>query len=288
MRLLQIDYFLEVAETLSFTVAARQLYISQPALSKQIALLEEELGVKLLQRSSRRVELTEAGRQFKQDLLRVREQLEEAKRTVMQMREAEKPFRIACFDGAVVNDFLPMAYGRLQEGFPGMKINLFRGSYQENRRTLEENVTDLLLVLSPGGEKIPNTTQRLLHRRRGAIIFSEFSPLAKKPNLCIEDFNQERFLIMQEHRNPPLYHRGMSNLRQLGITPAGVEEQENFTTLMTNLSMGKGFALLAETVAQEVTGLRAWALPDEYGIDVVAIWKNGHPLAKELEVLFPD
>ncbi len=61
MNLTQVEYFLEAAKCLNFTAAARTLYVSQPALSKQIALLEKELGVPLFHRENRRVELTEAG-----------------------------------------------------------------------------------------------------------------------------------------------------------------------------------------------------------------------------------
>ena len=58
---LSIEYFLKVAETLNFTVAARELYISQPALSKQIKQLEEEIGVRLFRRDTKQVELTAGG-----------------------------------------------------------------------------------------------------------------------------------------------------------------------------------------------------------------------------------
>ena len=62
MNLIQIEYFVEVARQLSFTNAANTLHISQPALSKQIAILEKELGVRLLDRNNRKVNLTDTGK----------------------------------------------------------------------------------------------------------------------------------------------------------------------------------------------------------------------------------
>ena len=78
MRLEQIAYFLQVAEKRSITGAAKALYISQPALSKQIALLEQEVGVPLFERQARGVILTSAGRQFEKDLKNILKELEAA------------------------------------------------------------------------------------------------------------------------------------------------------------------------------------------------------------------
>ena len=81
MRLEQISYFLQVAETQSMTGAAKELYISQPALSKQIALLEREVGVPpVLSGRPRGVVLTSAGRQFEKDLKNILKELENAKK----------------------------------------------------------------------------------------------------------------------------------------------------------------------------------------------------------------
>src|SRR5512136_1150144 len=65
MEMRQLRYFLAVAEQLHFTRAAELLHVAQPALSQQVALLEEEIGVKLLERTNRRVQLTPAGQAFR-------------------------------------------------------------------------------------------------------------------------------------------------------------------------------------------------------------------------------
>ena len=75
MRLEQISYFLSVAEHGNITAAARSLYISQPALSKQITLLEQEIGLPLFERQARGVTLTRAGMQFQKDLKNILKEL---------------------------------------------------------------------------------------------------------------------------------------------------------------------------------------------------------------------
>ncbi len=284
MRLLQIDYFLAVAETLNFTSAASQLYISQPALSKQIALLEKELGVKLFYRSSRKVELTEAGRQFETDLRDIRGQLEQAKKRVMQMGGTAVPqFRMACYDGAAVDDFLPQIFELFRRKLPGTEVSLFRGNFPENWKALDEGNADLLLTLDTGDLQHESCTVKHLFKRNAALIYSKRSALAGKDALTISDFDSELFLILPEKMDISLYRMGMKNLRLLGIQPERILEEENFVTLLTDLSVGKGFALLTEEVAEQRPGLCAYRLDDSYGVDVVAMWKKTHVLAAKME-----
>lgn len=107
MRLEQISYFLSVAEHGNITAAARSLYISQPALSKQITLLEQEIGLPLFERQARGVTLTRAGMQFQKDLKNILKELENAKKNAVLAGRAQKPLlNIGCFDGVYSDDFL--------------------------------------------------------------------------------------------------------------------------------------------------------------------------------------
>ena len=85
MRFNQIEYFLELARVLNFTKASKNLYISQPALSKQIAGLEDQLGVKLFIRGNHTLSLTEAGVQLQRDLSDIWNRIESARNRVIEI-----------------------------------------------------------------------------------------------------------------------------------------------------------------------------------------------------------
>jgi DNA-binding transcriptional LysR family regulator len=85
MDIRQLKYFVAVANTRNFTRASEQLHIAQPPLSRQIQLLEEELGVQLILRNSRPLRLTEAGRVFYEQALQILNRLEQLKNATQQI-----------------------------------------------------------------------------------------------------------------------------------------------------------------------------------------------------------
>jgi DNA-binding transcriptional LysR family regulator len=124
MELRHLRYFVAVAEALSFRKAAGRLSVSEPAVSQQVADLEGELGLKLFNRDSRRVELTEVGRVF---LRGARRTLANAKEAVAQAEEAAAGERGRLSIGSIgplVHAFLPDALARFREHFPLVEVTV--------------------------------------------------------------------------------------------------------------------------------------------------------------------
>ena len=279
MKLIQIQYFLKVAECKSITKAAEQLFVSQPALSKQMNLLEDELGVELLKRTPSGIKLTEIGEEFARDLRIVMKDLDKAiTKAVNAGKKEPGVLRIGCFDGAVVEDFLPALYAYFRKIAPGMQIKLGRHSFVENRDALKEDAIDMLIELSfpeaPKDEYYKNCIVKSLVKRKGALIYSENSPLAKKKNLKLKDFEKEPFLKLSSKENDLLAAAGLHTLKSLGLKNVQVEEVDNFATLISNIKLGLGYSPLSHLVVESVPGVRAFDLPDQLGVEVVAVWKK--------------
>ena len=197
MELRHFRYFVAVAEELSFRRAAHGLHVSHPALSQQIQDLENELGLKLFERNSRRVELTEAGRAF---LLGVRRVLAAAKEAIAQAREAAKGERgrlVIGSLGPLTSSFLPAALARFREQRPLVEAT----ALDMNNRAEVEAVLDGSIMLAIGNfdsavdeDEREQLCTRLLLRSAVGIGCSKHRRLLKRAVLRLRDFRHDKFI----------------------------------------------------------------------------------------------
>ena len=128
---LQIDYFMAVATNLSFTKTSEELFVSQPAISRQISQLEKELGAKLFVRSNYSIRLTEAGmllRERAEDILAL------VDKTLADFQSLEDSFRGEIYVGAPESEsmlFFAEAVRDLQKEHPGIRCNIYSGNMED-------------------------------------------------------------------------------------------------------------------------------------------------------------
>ena len=280
MNLSQAEYFLTVAEQQSFTLAAKMLYVSQPALSKQISLLEQELGTKLLLRNNKRVCLTEAGKVFQEDLKKIMNDLEEAKDRVRKIGSMEKKqIRIGCFDGIIVDDFLPDILEKIKGSDKEISLELERGTFQEIRKKLAEDKVDIIFTMGFEKDSLYAYCSRDIIARRGGLIYSEI--LEDRKRKTIDDFKNMALLLMDPAVSPGGYHQQLKFAGELGLDPVTVKPMKDMMTLITYLEMGKGFAFLDENVVKERNRLRAIPLPGGVARQkVIGAWKKENAAAQ--------
>jgi len=285
MRLLQIIYFLEIAKQKSITKAAEELYLSQPALSKQMNQLEEELGTKLIRRMSRGIQLTEKGEEFATDCQKIMQDLDAAVKKVSGSKAPKSgTFRIGCFDGAEVDDFMPGLYQHLRSIIPDIRIKLTRQMIRANREAFLEDQLDLLIepVIEDTGDDpfLKEFCQTILAYRKGALLYSRTSPLARKERPDPEDFAREPLLIPNMKDNLHLAGQMISNVEKIGITNPLVEYEKNIISLMSDLKLGNGYSLLSGNIADAHPDLIAYYHPDIPGVNITAAWKKTNSFAE--------
>src|SRR5690242_9989903 len=143
MELRQLRYFVAVAEELHFRRAAARLHVSQPPLSQQIARLEEELGVQLLTRTRRRVELTPAGEAFLRDARVMLGELDVAVATARRIDTGQAGVLRVNFVGSALLSIVPGIVQRFRRGRPEVELELRERSTVDQLRAVGAGVVDV-------------------------------------------------------------------------------------------------------------------------------------------------
>ncbi len=283
MRLIHIEYFLEIAEKKSITAAAKSLFVSQPALSKQMGLLEDELGIKLIKRKSRGIELTDAGIQFEKDCRRILSEFEDAKHQAIIIGRQEKiELRIGCFEGIVVDDFMKPLQAYLHEHFPKVRIKLITNEMVQNQKALAANQVDMIIEPEPIRISKNGYCEKLLTKRPSIFAYSALSPLAQLENPDWSDFSKETYLVPANTVKNGMGDFVLGQMPKLGIHDPAYELMGNMMNMFSNLRLGYGYSCMAKTALITNPDLLYRDLPDFYDMGIVASWKENHPFVGKI------
>ena len=149
MELRHLLYFKTVAEELHFRNAALKLFISQPPLSRQIKELEDELGAQLFTRKNKRVNLTDAGKYFKEEVDAIFARLEESKSIVQQIHKNESGELKIGYISSVYQSHLADVLITMRDVFPYIKTNLFEIPTLMQIKALEQGSLDVGILRAP-------------------------------------------------------------------------------------------------------------------------------------------
>lgn len=188
MELRQLRYFLKVAETLNFSLASKELFITQSTLSQQISQLEKELDQKLFQRNSHEVILTEAGQTL---LPLAHDTVTSANICVLRLQEL-KAMLVGELNIGVTFSFSTIATETLMDflkKYPKVKLNVCYGSMEELMDKLIRHELDFVLAFRPN-VRDEHIESHVLFNNRLAAIVNEYHPLAKHKLVTLDEINR--------------------------------------------------------------------------------------------------
>lgn len=193
MELRQLKYFIKTAETLNFSEAARNLYITQSTLSQQIKSLEDELGSPLFIRDSHSVCLTESGKRM---LPLARQTVMDADSCKSQIRDLQEVVTGSLDIGATFSfsPILTKTVNKFIAKHPGVKLNITNRSMEELMEMLKRRELDFVLAFKPvvPYEEIESKT---LFDDHLCVIMSHSHPLAGEKSITLEDLRRQRLAI---------------------------------------------------------------------------------------------
>ena len=261
MELRHFRYFIAVAEALSFTRAAQRLHTSQPSLSEQIRNLENEIGLRLLKRTRRKVELTDAGHVFLEEARLVIRQAEEAlARTRRAAQQAVETLTIGFVPSAEVWIF-PTALTELRLRFPTVSIILRSLTSGELERALATGEVDIAFLRPPARDTIPHSEVVLIEPIR--VYLRADHPLAGEDRIDPRTLNHLRFVGIDRDHAASLHDMIEAYMVRHRIQPDDVQISSNVLMSMNLVASGFDYTLLpayAETfcpknvVARPLTG----------------------------------
>ncbi|MBA2078497.1 LysR family transcriptional regulator [Rhodanobacter sp. PCA2] len=247
----QLRYFIAVAEELSFTRAAIRLHISQPPLSQQIQALERDLGVPLLERSKRKVTLTEPGQVFLEQARHILAQAETARtRTVAAAAGHSGQLRLAYTVSVSFHPALPRALLRHRQAAPGVNMQL-REMYTEAQfAALLANEIDVGFVRDEPRHVQDARQLRLsvLDREPLLLALPSSHVLAGRESLRMAEVADEAFVSQPRELAATLHDRLRSLAGEAGFQPRIVQQAQQINGLLALVAAGLGLALVPATM----------------------------------------
>lgn len=272
----QIKYVTAVARHLNFTEAARSVHLSQPALSKQIALLESELGFDLFVRTSRSVRLTPAGVVLLKELEHISGLLEAAIENARGASAGKTgSLSVGCLEAIDIREFLPDAMAAFIKGYPDIKLSLERKSFKALLDALYGGTLDIIFTYSFEVEGRSDLDRQTIVEMPGTIVLHENHPLADSEAVKPEDLKDDPLIIISENESPSGNRALMQFLSMNGFHPESIRQAPNLESILLYLELGVGYSVLSRyNRLYQNPSLRFIDLPNNPNIGVVAAWKK--------------
>jgi DNA-binding transcriptional LysR family regulator len=248
MELRHLRYFTAVAELASVSHAARKLRVAQPALSRQIRDLEAEIGVPLLERNSRGVKLTEAGRAFAREAREVLSKAEAAMELARATARGETGVLHLGYAPSPTAELLPRALHAFQNEAPNVRIELHDNSTEEMVDGLRDGRLQIAMLVRPTQESLRGLVYESLLTYPMCVAVSPKHPLARSARVGLKRILQEKLIVYSKDQ----YHEYDEQLQRLfgplGSFPEIAAECDSGSSLIAAVESMRGVAIVPSVI----------------------------------------
>jgi len=249
MDIYQMKYVLALAKHQNFTLAAESCYISQSSLSQQISKLEKELGVKLFDRTTRTLRITEAGLAFvdmAEKILRDTDTLEQTMATYAGfLRGTINIGAITALERIGFSQLVTDFYSQ----YPNLTLNIYQGKSLSLLDSLEKRNIDIAFVTQPREHNFSHLDFQLIGRDEYTLILSDKHPLAKQDTVDLSQLKDEYFIL--QHPDQSVSGLCMQACAEAGFTPKVISRIETVSIAMNLARQGLGIVFLPSEVSEQ-------------------------------------
>lgn len=281
MTITQIQYFLSVAETLNITKSAEHFFVSQQVVSRQLQLLEEDLGFALFQRYHKKLFLTECGQLLYENWKKHQKETDNVMAKARLLNRTDGMVRVGIANVKSIIDYAMPKMQQLSRQFSNIQWDCKIGSFTEIERMLDRSEIDLAITLTNElAEHHPPEQSLVLEDLELAIFVGNTHPLAASENLSIKDLVNENFLMFPEGYSLDSHQRIMLDCKLNGFIPKKIEYYTNCDELEISLIMGKGVFIGYDVFFQNSgKNLKKFPIENPKGLQTarfVVAWKYPH------------
>lgn len=243
IELRHLRYFIAVAEELHFGRAAQRLNISQPPLSQQIQILEQQIGARLFARTNRSVQLTPAGEQFLTDARQIMLNVAQAANKAARLhRGDEGEVRIGFTSSAPFITAVSDALYTFRQHYPGVHIQMQEINTRQQLQPLHEGRLDLGVMRNT---PLPETLDhQLMLREPLCAVLPRDHRLAGKAAISLAELAEEPFVFFDPQVGTALYTEILALLQRYNITPNIAQEVGEAMTILGLVATGLGVSIL--------------------------------------------
>ena len=239
----QLAYFIAVAKYRNFSRAAQDFYLTQPAISHHIKMLEKELDTELFVRNTKKVTLTDNGEIFLEDAKSILDAMEQAKQKLDLARKQPSVLRI-CHLAAPTHQFLPDVVNQFHLQHSHVKIKLMRQDALQISETAARQGADIYFSMMSDLQQYPSLDVKKIQSDSFCLVTRKDHPALQKMFLDYDKLSSESFLVFHPEHARYMNQRIMELCEQIGFHPRITEQFDLYENLLQAVEAGTGISIL--------------------------------------------
>lgn len=279
MDIRDLRHFMEVANQKNFTKASSAIHLSQPALSKAVKRLEEELGVELFDRSGRELKLTDAGKIVYNQGVKVFSTLQDLNALLddlMNLPTGEIKIGIPPLIGTL---FFPLIAKEFHEQYPNITLELLEHGAKHITAAVEDGKVDLGIIVLPADHQkfsvYPFITEEF-------VLYTNMNhPLADRDSVSLHELHDEKFILFSN--SFALHDRIIQECRNAGFDPAISYKSSQWDLIIELVSAELGITILPKSIYNKLNHANIKAIPF---VNTIPMWELGIITKKDGYVSF--
>jgi DNA-binding transcriptional LysR family regulator len=288
IELRHLRYFLAVAEELHFRKAADKLFISQPGLSRQVKLLEEELGVILFERHTRKVVLTKVGEYLKEEFTLQLKTLSHTLDTAKLLQDGKKGALKIGYVGSAMQDVIPNLLLSFEKNHPNILFNLKEIDNQKQLDGLLDFSLDIGFVRL---ERVPRALEiKTILKESFCLVLPQDHSINELNFKNLVQFKEESFILFDAKYSASYYEKVMQIFDDCGFTPLISHNTIHSSSIFKLVENNFGISIVPKSLAQKrghhIKFIELDMISQKTTLSVIWNQKNSNPILQDvLELL---